>query len=89
MIAMQINSAGFQKRCGKKHAIIAIYHILKADEVFNPSDMADVETAKKQCIEYIKNNLRNAFNQLIRTGLTDEEILQIVTMKSNSPPHAE
>ena len=44
------------KRRGKKRAIIAIarkilvtiYHILKTGEVFNLSDMADVETTKKQ-----------------------------------------
>lgn len=37
--------------------------------------MADVETTKKQRIEYIKNNLRNAFDQLSRTGLSEAEIL--------------
>lgn len=37
--------------------------------------MADVETTKKQRIEYIKNNLRNAFDQLSRTGLSEVEIL--------------
>lgn len=42
------------KRRGKKRAIIAIarkilvaiYHMLKTGEVFNPSDMADVETSQ-------------------------------------------
>ena len=85
------------KRRGKKRAIIAIarkiliaiYHILKTGEVFNPSDMADVETTKQQRIEYIKNNLRNAFNQLSRTGLTEEEILQIIIKKSNNSPQTE
>ncbi len=55
------------KRRGKKRAIIAIarkilvaiYYILKAGEVFNPSDVAEVETTKEQRITYIKNNLRN------------------------------
>mgnify|MGYP001225482070 CR=1 FL=1 len=82
------------KRRGKKRAIIAIarkilvaiYHILKTGEVFNPSDMADVETTKEQRINYIKNNLRNAFNQLCRTGLTEEEILNIIVKKSNNSP---
>ena len=85
------------KRRGKKRAIIAIarkilvaiYHILKTGEVFNPSDMADVETTKQQRIEYIKNNLRNAFNQLSRTGLSDEEILQFIIKKSSTSPQTE
>ena len=85
------------KRRGKKRAIIAIarkilvaiYHILKTGETFNPSDMADVETSQQQRIEYIKNNLRNAFNQLSRTGLSDEEILQIIIKKSNNSPQTE
>lgn len=85
------------KRRGKKRAIIAIarkilvaiYHILKTGEVFNPSDMADVGTTKEQRIAYIKNNLRNVFNQLSRTGLTKEEILQIIIKKFNNSPQTE
>ncbi len=85
------------KRRGKKRAIIAIarkilvaiYHILKTGEVFDPSDMADVATTKEQRIAYIKNNLRNAFSQLSRTGLTEEEILQIIIKKSNNSPQTE
>ena len=85
------------KRRGKKRAIIAIarkilvaiYHLLKTGEVFNPRDIADIETTQKQRIEYIKNNLRNAFNQLSRTGLSEEEILQIVRKKSTDSPQTE
>lgn len=85
------------KRHGKKRAIIAIarkilvaiYHILKTGEVFNPSDMADVETTKEQRIAYITNNFRNAFNQLSRTGLSEEEILSIIIKKSNNSPQTE
>ena len=85
------------KRRGKKRAIIAIarkilvatYHILKTGEIFNPSDMADVETTKEQHINYIKNNLRNACNQLSRTSLTEEEILKIIIKKSDNSPQTE
>ena len=85
------------KRRGKKRAIIAIarkilvaiYHILKTGEVFNPSDMADVETTKEQRIAYITNNFRNTFNQLSRTGLSEEEILSIIIKKSNNSPQTE
>lgn len=85
------------KRRGKKRAIIAIarkilvaiYHILKTGEVFNPSDMADVETTKEQRVAYITNNFRNAFNQLSRTGLSEEEILNIIIKKSSNSPQTE
>lgn len=85
------------KRRGKKRAIIAVarkiliavYHILKTGEIFNPSDMADIETTQKQRIEYIKNNLKNAYNQLSRTGLSEEEIINILLRKSSDSPHLE
>ena len=78
------------KRRGKKRAIIpiarkilvAIYHMLKTGEVFNPNDMTDIETSQKKCIEYIKNNFKNAFNQLLRTELSSEEILVFLPIKS-------
>lgn len=51
--------------------------------------MADVETTKKQRIEYVKNNLRNAFNQLSRTGLSEAEILQLIRKESKNSPQIE
>ena len=82
------------KRRGKKRAIIAIarkilvaiYHMLKTGEVFNPSDMTDIETSQKKRIEYIKNNFKNAFNQLLRTELSSEEILAFLPTKSTDSP---
>ena len=82
------------KRRGKKRSIIAIarkilvaiYQILKTGEVFNPSDMAEIETTQKQRIAYIKNNLKNAYNQLSRTGLTQEEIIEMLSTKSTDSP---
>ena len=32
--------------------------MLKTGEVFNPSDMTDIETSQKKRIEYIKNNFK-------------------------------
>lgn len=82
------------KRRGKKRSIIAIarkilvaiYHMLKTGEVFNPSDMSDIETSKKKRIEYIKNNFKNAFHQLMRTELSSEEILAFLPTKSTDSP---
>lgn len=92
-----IKFSKISKRRGRKRAIIAIarkiliavYHLLKTGEVFNPTDIADVETTKKQRIEYIKNNLRNAFNHLSRTGLSEAEILQLIRKESTSSPQIE
>lgn len=85
------------KRRGKKRSIIAIarkiltaiYHILKTGEVFNPKDMADVETSQNERIEYIKNNLKKAFNQLSKTGLTKEEIIASLPLISTDFPMLE
>lgn len=65
---------------------MTIYRILKTGEVFNPSDMADKETSLKKHIEYIKNNFKNAYNQLIRTELSSEEILAFLPTKSTDSP---
>lgn len=78
------------KRRSKKSAIIAIvrriliaiYHMIKTDELFNPSDLADIETSQKKRIEYIKNNSKNAYNQLMRTELSEKQILTIFPTKS-------
>lgn len=51
--------------------------------------MADFETTQKQRIKYITNNLRNAFNQLNRTGLSEEEILQLIKKESTNSPQIE
>ena len=51
--------------------------------------MADIETTQKQRIEYIKNNLKNAYNQLSQTGLSEEEIINILLRKSSDSPHLE
>ena len=56
---------------------------------FNSSNIPDIEIKIQQHIDFIKNNLRNAFNQLSRTGLNDEEILQIFIKKSTDSPQTE
>ena len=63
--------------------------MLKTGEVFNPSDMADIETSQKKRIECIKNNFRNAYNQLMCTELSSEEILAFLPTKSTDSPLTE
>lgn len=69
------------KRRGKKRAYIAIarkilvaaYHMLLKGEIWNPADLAEVETPVEQRIKYITNNLKSDTKQLLDIGLTVEE----------------
>lgn len=75
------------KRRGKKRAIIAIakkiliaiYHMLSTGEVFNPSDLASVETSDKDRVKYTKNNFLQSAKQLFSLGLTQDEIVQLIS----------
>ena len=80
------------KRRGKKRAIIAIarkilvaiYHMLSTGEVFNPSDLASVETSDKDRVKYTKNNFLQSTKQLFSLGLTQDEIIQLVSLQSSN-----
>ena len=75
-----------RKRRGKKRAyiaiarkiLVAIYHMLSTGEVFNPTDLADVETPVEQRIKYISNNFKQSVKQLKSVGLTTEQILEMI-----------
>ena len=78
------------KRRGKKRAtiaiarkiLVAIYHMLSTGEVWNPKDLASVETATKDRIKYTKNNFNQSLKQLLSLGLTSEELLEIVNQNA-------
>lgn len=78
------------KRRGKKRAIVAIarkilvaiYHMLSTGEVFNPSDLASVETSDKDRIKYTKNNFLQSTKQLLSLGLTQDDIVLLVNSQS-------
>ena len=82
------------KRRGKKRAIIAIarkllvaiYHMLSTGEVWNPRDLASVETPLPTRIKYTKNNLNQSVKQLFSFGLTSEELIDLINQnaKANS-----
>ena len=80
------------KRRGKKRAIIAIarkilvaiYHMLLTGEVFNPSDLANVETSDKDRIKYTKNNFVQSTKQLFSLGLTQEEIIILINSQNSN-----
>ena len=80
------------KRRGKKRAIIAIarkilvaiYHMLSTGEVFNPSDLASVETSDKDKIRYTKNNFLQSTKQLFSLGLTQDEIILLISSQNSN-----
>ena len=70
------------KRRGKKRAIIAIarmiliaiYHIIKTGEVWNPSDLQTVEMPTDVKIKLAKSDLQRAIKTLISNGISIEDI---------------
>lgn len=74
------------KRRGKKRAyiaiarkiLVAIYHMLSTGEVWNPTDLASIETSDKDRIKYTKNNFNQSLKQLLSLGLTSDELLNLV-----------
>lgn len=79
------------KRRGKKRStiaiarkiLVAIYHMLLTGEVWNPSDLANVETNSKDRIKYTKNNLNQSIKQLLSLGLTSEELISLINENAN------
>ena len=78
------------KRRGKKRTtiaiarkiLVAIYYMLSTGEVWNPKDLASVETDSKDKIKYTKNNFKQSAKQLFSLGLTSEELLEIINQNA-------
>lgn len=70
------------KRRGKKRAIIAIarmilvaiYHMIKTGEIWNPSDLKDIEMPVDIQVKLAKSNLNHVIKILISNGLSIKEI---------------
>ena len=82
------------KRRGKKRAYIAIarkilvsiYHMFQTGEVWNPTDLASIETPIEDRIKYTKNNFNQSFKQLLSLGLTSEELINLINQNANQLP---
>ena len=82
------------KRRGKKRAYIAIsrkilvsiYHMFQTGEVWNPTDLASIETPIEDRIKYTKNNFNQSFKQLLSLGLTSEELIELINQNANKLP---
>ena len=82
------------KRRGIKRAYIAIarkilvsvYHMFQTGEVWNPTDLASIETPIEDRIKYTKNNFNQSFKQLLSLGLTSEELINLINQNANQLP---
>ncbi len=80
------------KRRGKKRAYIAIarkilvsiYHMFVTGEVWNPVDLASVETPVQDRIKYTKNSFNQSLKQLLSLGLTSEELINLINQNANN-----
>ena len=82
------------KRRGMKRAyiaiarkiLVAIYHMFVTGEVWNPADLASVETTIQDRIKFTKNNFNQSFKQLLSLGLTSEELIELINQNANKLP---
>ncbi len=82
------------KHRGKKRAyiaiarkiLVAIYHMFETGEVWNPVDLASVETPILDRIKYTKNNFNQSFKQLLSLGLTSEELINLINQNATKLP---
>ena len=80
------------KHRGKKRAyiaiarkiLVAIYHMFETGEVWNPKDLASVETPIEDRIKYTKNNFNQSFKQLLSLGLTSDELINLINQNANN-----
>ena len=58
--------------------------MLLTGEIWNPADLAEVETPVEQRLKYVKNNLKSDIKQqLLDIGLTVEELALTIQQNAN------
>lgn len=62
--------------------LVAIYHMLSTREVWNPTDLASVETSNKNRIKYTKNNFCGSLKQLLSLGLTSDDLINLINQNA-------
>ena len=58
--------------------------MISTGEVFNPSDLASVETSDKDRIKYTKNNFLKSTKQLLSLGLTQDDIVLLISSQNSN-----
>ena len=82
------------KRWGKKRAyiaiarkiLVAIYHMLRTGEIWNPKDLSNIETPVEQREKYLKNNLKSDIKQLLSIGLTIDDLTNFIQQNAKTIP---
>ena len=62
--------------------LVAIYHMLSTGEIWNPTDLASVETSDKDRIKYTKNNFNQSLKQLLSLGLTSDDLINLINQNA-------
>lgn len=57
--------------------------MFQTGEVWNPTDLASIETPIGDRIKYTKNNFNQSFKQLLSLGLTSEELINLINQNAN------
>ena len=60
--------------------------MFQTGEVWNPTDLASIETPIEDRIKYTKNNFNQSFKQLLSLGLTSEELINLINQNANQLP---
>jgi len=85
-----IKYAAISKRRGKKRAVIAIarmmltavFHMLSTGEVWNPSDLQQVDMPPEMREKQLQHDLRRAANLLVANGVVAPDAIQIPEQKT-------
>jgi len=56
--------------------------MLYTGEVWNPRDLASIETSDKDRIKYTKNNFNQSLKQLFSLGLTSNELIDLINQNA-------
>lgn len=68
--------------CNCRKILVAIYHILLTDKVWNPSNSISHKTSDKNRSKYTKNNFKQSLKQLLSLGLTTDEINNLINQNA-------
>ena len=60
--------------------------MFETGEVWNPVDLASVETPVEDRIKYTKNNFNQSLKQLLSLGLTSEELIDLINQNASKLP---
>ena len=60
--------------------------MFETGEIWNPVDLASVETPVEDKIKYTKNNFKQSLKQLLSLGLTSDDLIVLINQNANNLP---